>query len=103
MAPIIKNLLYTSSINNKTVNEYRLKTGKHITEIITDMGTKKERTRTIYKDELGYPEKVVDKTFGKLETFYPGQLSIIKESKGQKTEIKGTTLDILVKNIIKNL
>lgn len=97
----IRCLLNTSSINNKTVNEYCLKSGKHITEIITDLGNNNQSIKEIYKDTLGCPEKIVDKVFGKLEIYYPGKSCVIKESNGEKTILPNNTMDIIVNNLFK--
>lgn len=93
----IRCLLNSSCRRPITVNEYKLKNGKHITEIITDYGKGKQMTREVYKNLLGYPEKVVDNVFGTIETFYPGKIGVISEINGVKTEKPDLTMDMLTR------
>ena len=92
----IRCLLNSSVRDAITVNEYKLKTGQHITEIITDLG-KDKSVREIYKDALGNPEKVVDKVFGQIETYYPSKSGIIRRSSdGAEKFIPNLTVDKLM-------
>lgn len=92
----IRCLLNSSVRDAITVNEYKLKSGKHITEIITDLG-KDKSVREIYKDVLGNPEKVVDRVFGKVETYYPSQAGIVRRnSDGVETFVPNLTVDKLM-------
>lgn len=93
----IRCLLNTSTRDALTVNEYLLKSGKHITELITDLGNNNKRIKEIHKDILGNPEKIIDNVFGKLETFYPGKVGIIRESDGVKTEIPYMTMEMMTR------
>lgn len=83
----IRCLLNTSSIRNRIVNEYCLKSGKHITEIITDYGSKGKEVKEIHKDFLGYPEKIIDNVFGKINTYYPSRSGVIQVSDGKETKL----------------
>ncbi len=95
MVEPIRCLLNSSTRNAITVNEYKLKTGKHITEIITKMGDENS-IREIYKDALGYPEKVVDKVFGQIETYYPSQSGIVRRNaEGKEKLIPNMTMEKL--------
>jgi len=91
----IRCLLHSSSNGRVAVKEYSLKNGKHITEIITRLGKDNEGIREIYKDTLGYPEKVVDRVFGRLETYYPARVGVVQESDGVKTPLPEITMDML--------
>lgn len=93
----IRCLLNSSVRNALTVNEYKLKSGKHITEMITDYGNDNKVIREIHKDLLGYPEKIVDNVFGTIETFYPGKVGVIRELNGVKTEMPDTTMEMLTR------
>ena len=93
----IRCLLHSSSINGKTVREYSLKTGKHITEIITDSGNNEKRVREIYKDILGYPEKVIDTAFGCTKTYYPAKNGVIMESAGEKHNMSALKIEHLTR------
>lgn len=95
MVEPIRCLLHSSTRNAVTVNEYKLKTGKHITEIITKVGDDKS-IREIYKDALGYPEKVIDNVFGQLETYYPSQAGIVRRNaEGKEKLLPNMTMEKL--------
>lgn len=98
MVEPIKQLINSSIRDNITVNEYRLNNGKHVTEILTKVG-KDTNVKKIYKDALGYPEKIIDKVFGKLETYYPSQSCIIKRTSDGKEE----TLPLLALDKLTNI
>lgn len=93
----IRCLLNTSKGINTTVNEYMLKSGKRITEVIKNVGDKQVNTREIYKNELGYPEQIVDRIFGTLGVYYPSKSGVVYEAGGVK-KVLPTSMDNIVNN-----
>lgn len=95
----IRCLLNTTKNGKRTINEYVLKSGKYITEIITDLGQGQSGIREIYKNSSKATdiEKVVDNVFGRLEVFYPSKLGVIQEIDGVKLSFPNISIDKLVK------
>ena len=95
----IRCLLTTQIKGKQTINEYMLKSGQYITEVITDLGQGQTGVREIYKNSSKATdvEKVVDKVFGRLEVFYPGKIGVIQEVDGMKCSMPDITIDKLIK------
>ena len=95
----IRCLLSTKINGNRTINEYILKSGSRITEVITDLGQGKSGVREIYKNSAKESdiEKVVDNVFGKLEVFYPAKAGVIKEVEGVKCLLPDASIENLLK------
>ena len=95
----IRCLLSTQTKGKHTVNEYMLKSGKYITEIITDLGQGQKGVREIYRNsqKANDVEKVVDQVFGRLEIFYPGKIGVIQEIDGVKFSFPDISIEKLVK------
>lgn len=95
----IRCLLSTQSKGKQTINEYMLKSGKYITEVITDLGQGQMGIREIYKNSsrVDDVEKIVDRVFGRLEIFYPSKLGIIQEIDGVKISLPDTPISKLLK------
>lgn len=95
----IRCLLTTKIDGNKTINEYMLKSGKYITEVITDLGKGQTSIREIYKNSSKALdiEKVVDQVFGRLEVFYPSKSGIIREIEGVRFSVPDGSIENLVK------
>ena len=97
----IRCLLGTTVKGKQTINEYMLKSGKYITEVITDLGSGHVGVREIYRNSSKADdiEKVVDKLFGRLEVFYPSKLGVIKEFDGVKCTLPNISIDRLLKKV----
>ena len=95
----IRCLLSTQTKGKQTINEYMLKSGKYITEVITDLGQGQTGIREIFRNssKANDVEKVVDKVFGRLEVFYPGRVGVIQEVDGMKCSMPDITIDKLIK------
>ena len=95
----IRCLLHTQVKGNKTINEYMLESGQHITEVVADLGQGITATREIYRNsaKTNDIEKVVDKVFGKLEVFYPAKSGVIKEVEGIRCTLPNITIEKIVK------
>ena len=64
-----RNLINSYKKPGQCINEYLTEEGQKMTEIITDLGQGKNGVREIYKDALGIPNKVIDRVFGREETY----------------------------------
>lgn len=97
----IRCLLHTKVQDKQTINEYMLKSGQYIKEIVTDLGPNAKRIREIYKPskDAENVEKVVDKVFGKLEVYYPSRVGVIQEIDGIKCSIPNTTIDEIIDTV----
>ena len=96
----IRCLLSSNVKGKKTINEYMLKSGQHITEIVTDLGCGAKGVREIHRN-LANPadiEKIVDIVFGRLEIFYPSKVGIIQEVEGVKCSVPGLSIEKLLKH-----
>lgn len=95
----IRCLLSTQLKGKQTINEYMLKSGKYITEVITDLGQGQIGVREIYKNSsrVDDVEKIVDRVFGRLEVFYPSKLGVIQEIEGVKISLPDTHISKLLK------
>ena len=95
----IRCLLDTKVKGNQTINQYMLKSGKYITEVVTDLGNGATGVREIYKNSAkpADVEKVVDKIFGKLEIFYPSKAGVIQEIEGVKFSLPNVSIEKLTK------
>lgn len=69
------------------ITEFSLKNGKRGTEIITTLDTKGNKgIRTIERDCFGYPEKVTDKVYGRVEVYVPApdsNIGVIQKVEGR--------------------
>ena len=95
----IRCLLTTQIKGKQTINEYMLKSGQYITEVITDLGQGQTAVREIYKNSAkpADVEKVVDRIFGKLEIFYPSKAGVIQEIEGVKFSLPNVSIEKLTK------
>lgn len=95
----IRCLLSTKIKDKQTINEYVLKSGKYITEVISDLGNGQTGVREIYKSSPNIKdvEKVVDQVFGRLEIFYPSKVGVIQEIEGVKFSVPNTSIETLIK------
>ena len=95
----IRCLLDTKIKGKHTVNQYVLKSGQYITEVVTDLGNGATGVREIYRNSTkpADVEKVVDKVFGKLEIFYPNKVGVIQEIEGVKFLLPNVSIEKLTK------
>jgi len=64
----------------QTINKYTTKNNQQITEVITDLGNGKQGIREIYATPDGKVEKVVDRMFGRIETYTTDGRKVFQET-----------------------